>query len=163
MELFAATLGPRGRRNFRKASKQEVLEVAAHYQNSALVGTDVLANPNAARKFLCGVYGAFEHEVFGVLYLDNRHRVVQHEVLFRGTLDGASVFPREVIKRVLDVNAAAVVFFHNHPSGIVEPSQADELITTRLRDALSMIDVRTLDHVIVARDKSCSFAERGLL
>lgn len=163
MELFAATLGPRGRRNFRKASRQEVLEVAAHYQTTALVGTDVLANPNAARKFLCGLYGGFEHEIFGALFLDNRHRVVHQEVLFRGTIDGASVHPREVIKRVLDVNAAAVVFYHNHPSGIAEPSQADELITNRLRDALSMIDVRVVDHVIVARDKSTSFAERGLL
>ena len=103
------------------------------------------------------------HEVFGALFLDNRHRVIQVAEMFQGTIDGASVHPRVVVQRALEVNAAAVVFFHNHPSGVAEPSHADEAITRRLRDALALVDVRVLDHFVVAAGESVSFAERGLL
>jgi DNA repair protein RadC len=98
-----------------------------------------------------------------MLVLDNRHRLIEYVELFRGTVDGASVHPREVVKETLKRNGAAVIFAHNHPSGHAEPSQADELITRRLRDALALIDVRVLDHFIVGDDKTLSFAERGLL
>jgi DNA repair protein RadC len=106
--------------------------------------------------------GACEHEVFGLLHLDTRHRLVAVEDLFRGTLNSASVHPREVVKAVLARNAAAVILFHNHPSGLCQPSAADELITRRLREALGLIDVRVLDHLIVA-ESIYSFAEHGLL
>lgn len=102
-------------------------------------------------------------EVFGVLFLDNRHRTLCMEELFQGTLDGCSVFPRVVVQRALELNAAAVVFYHNHPSGTPEPSQADMHLTRRLKDALAMIDIRVLDHFVVAADGDVSFAERGLL
>ncbi|NOX42705.1 MAG: hypothetical protein GXP19_03095, partial [Gammaproteobacteria bacterium] len=104
-----------------------------------------------------------EHEVFGCLYLDNRHSVIRFEALFRGTIDGASVHTREVVKQALKYNAAAVIFTHNHPSGIAEPSSADEALTRRLIDALKLVDIRVLDHIIVGNGCSFSFAERGLL
>ena len=104
-----------------------------------------------------------EAEAFGCLFLDNRHRLIAFEILFHGTVDGASVHPREVVKRALEHNSAAVIFAHNHPSGVAEPSQADELITRRLRDALALVDIRVLDHVIVGLERCVSFAERGLL
>ena len=102
------------------------------------------------------------YELFAVLWLDNRHRVIAFEELFRGTIDGASVHPREVVRAAIDHNAAACIFAHNHPSGVEEPSQADLRITNRLKDALDLVDVRVLDHMIVG-DTMCSFAERGLL
>ncbi|MEZ5586273.1 MAG: DNA repair protein RadC [Sedimenticolaceae bacterium] len=102
-------------------------------------------------------------EVFAVLFLDNRHGVLAFEEMFRGTIDGASVHPREVVRRALHHNAAAVILSHNHPSGVAEPSQADQAITTRLRDALALIDVRTLDHLVVGSSGVVSFAERGLI
>jgi DNA repair protein RadC len=103
------------------------------------------------------------HEVFAAVYLDNRNRVIAFEELFRGTIDGASVYPREVVKQALARNAAAVILTHNHPSGVAEPSQADELITRRLKEALSLVDIKVLDHVIVGDEACESFAERGLL
>jgi DNA repair protein RadC len=108
-------------------------------------------------------YGARESELFGKLMVDNRHRLLGVAELFSGTIDGANVYPREVVKAALAANAAAVVLFHNHPSGNPEPSHADEAITLRLRDALALVDVRVLDHVIVAGDVHLSLAERGLL
>jgi DNA repair protein RadC len=123
----------------------------------------VLSNPSAVRDHLLTHYAGAEREIFAVLYLDNRHRVICMEELFAGTIDGASVHPREVVKLALARNAAAVILAHNHPSGVAEPSQADELITTRLRDALALVDIRTLDHFIVAAGQVVSFAERGLL
>jgi DNA repair protein RadC len=106
--------------------------------------------------------GGCDHEIFGVLHLDYRHRLIAREDLFRGTVDGASVHPREVVKAALAHNAAGVILFHNHPSGIAEPSQADELITRRLIDALALVDIRVLDHLIVT-ERVYSFAEHGLL
>jgi DNA repair protein RadC len=101
--------------------------------------------------------------VFSCLYLDNRHRVLAFEELFRGTLNGTAVYPREIIKRALEHNAAAVILVHNHPSGVAEPSRADELLTTRVREALQLVDVRLLDHLVVGDGEVVSFSERGLL
>lgn len=106
--------------------------------------------------------GALAYEVFGCLFLDNRNRLICIEYLFRGTIDGASVHPREVVKAALQHNAAGIILFHNHPSGVAEPSQADEFITRRLKKALGLIDVRVLDHLIIG-EQTYSFAEAGLL
>jgi DNA repair protein RadC len=122
-----------------------------------------LSSPTEVRAFLRGQLGSLAHEVFAVLFLDNRHRLLAMRQLFRGTIDGASVYPREVVHEALLVRAAAVVFCHNHPSGVAEPSQADELITRRLKDALALIDIRVLDHLIVAGEHCTSLAERGAL
>ncbi|MES9956979.1 MAG: DNA repair protein RadC [Sedimenticola sp.] len=103
-----------------------------------------------------------EQEIFAAMFLDNRHRLIAFDRLFYGTVDGATVHPREVVKAALKHNAAAVIFAHNHPSGVAEPSQADQRITTRLKDALALVDVRVLDHLVVG-DSTVSFAERGLL
>ena len=102
-------------------------------------------------------------EVFGCLFLDNQHRVIDVGELFQGTIDGASVHPRVVVQQALALNAAAIVFFHNHPSGVAEPSHADEAITKRLKDALALVDIRVLDHFVVTAGECVSFAERGLL
>ena len=123
----------------------------------------VLANPRTARDYLVVHYAGQEREVFGCLFLDNRHRLIAVEELFLGTVDGASVHPREVVKRALKLNAAAVILAHNHPSGVAEPSQADELITARLRDALALVDIRVLDHLVVGGTTVTSFVGRGLI
>lgn len=107
--------------------------------------------------------GGLEHEVFAILHLDNQHRLIALETLFRGTIDGAAVYPREVVKSVLVKNASAVIFTHNHPSGVAEPSHADLAITNRLQAALAVIDVRVLDHIVVSPEDAVSFAARGLL
>jgi DNA repair protein RadC len=119
--------------------------------------------PSVVRDFLMVTLGDRDCEYFCVLLLDSRHRLLRFVELFRGTIDGASVHPREVVKTVIEAQAAAVVLVHNHPSQIAEPSAADELITTRLRTALNLIDVRVLDHLIVAGADVVSFAERGLM
>ena len=123
----------------------------------------VLQNPKTVRDYLSVHYAGQEREVFGCLFLDNRHRLIAVEEMFLGTVDGASVHPREVVKRALKLNAAAVILAHNHPSGVAEPSQADELITARLRDALALVDIRVLDHLVVGGTTVTSFAERGLI
>ena len=123
----------------------------------------VLGNPSAVRDHLLTHYAGAEREIFSVLYLDNRHRVICMEELFAGTIDGASVHPREVVKLALARNAAAVILAHNHPSGVAEPSQADELITVRIRDALALVDIRVLDHIVVGNGACVSMAERGLI
>ena len=123
----------------------------------------VLDSPQSVREFLALKLGTLEHEVFAVLLLDNRHRLIDYVELFRGTIDGASVHPREVVKLALARNAAALVLAHPHPSGETEPSHADELITRRLREALALVDIRVLDHIIVAGGDVLSFAESGLL
>jgi DNA repair protein RadC len=104
-----------------------------------------------------------DHELFCCLFLDNRHRVLSFNELFRGTIDGTSVYPREVVKEALAVNAAAVILAHNHPSGVAEPSQADERITRRLKSALELVDIRLLDHLIVGDGRTTSLASRGLI
>ena len=123
----------------------------------------VLANPKTARDYLVIHYAGQEREVFGCLFLDNRHRLIAVEEMFQGTIDGASVHPREIVKRALKLNAAALILAHNHPSGVAEPSQADELITARIRDALALVDIRVLDHLVVGGTTVTRFAERGLI
>lgn len=123
----------------------------------------VMSSPRDTVSYCRLRFGALEHEVFAVLHLDNRHRLIECQEIFRGTIDGASVYPREVLKDVLARNSASVVLVHNHPSGVCEPSRADEQITKRLQDALALVDVRVLDHIIATHNGHCSFAERGLL
>lgn len=119
--------------------------------------------PNDARRFCSLMLAELEHEVFGALFLDTRHKLIQYVELFRGTIDGATVHPREVVKEALKLNAAAVIFTHNHPSGVTQPSRADEQLTRRLKDALATIDIRVIDHIIVGGVETASFAERGLI
>jgi DNA repair protein RadC len=156
-------LAQRGLGPARYAALQAALELARrHYQEIMFVGP-AMNNPRATREFLRMKLRDLPHEVFCCLYLDNRHRVIAFEELFRGTIDGATVHPREVVKRALAANAAAVILAHNHPSGVAEPSQADELITRRLKEALALVDIRVLDHIVVGDCRCESFAERGLL
>ncbi len=122
-----------------------------------------LSNPDQTRDFLRLRLADYRNEVFGCLFLDNRHRIITVRELFQGTIDGASVHPRVVVQHAMEVNAAAMVFFHNHPSGVAEPSRADEMLTRRLKEALALVDVRVLDHFVVSAGDSVSFAERGLL
>jgi DNA repair protein RadC len=151
-------------KSYRPATAAEVAEVHAAYALAAVNKIrPTLDGPASSRVFLREILGGRGYEVFVVVMLDNRHRVIEVQEMFRGTIDGASVHPREVVKSVLWAGAASVLFAHNHPSGVAEPSQADELITVRLRDALALIDVRVLDHMIVGSDKVTSFAERGLI
>ncbi len=126
------------------------------------VGT-TLSSPEETRNFLRLRMADYRNEVFGCLFLDNRHRVIEVIELFQGTIDGSSVHPRVVVQKALEINAAAMLFFHNHPSGVAEPSHADEAITRRLKEALALVDVRVLDHFVVTAGESVSFAERGLL
>jgi DNA repair protein RadC len=123
----------------------------------------ILTSPEETRSYLRLEIGDRHNELFGVVFLDNRHRVIAKEEMFYGTIDGASVHPRVVVARALALNAAAVLFYHNHPSGVAEPSQADIRITGRLKDALSLVEIRVLDHLIVSGEGSTSLAERGLL
>jgi DNA repair protein RadC len=122
-----------------------------------------LTSPDATRCWLTLNYRDLEHEVFICLFLDNQHHVIAHEELFRGTFNGAAIYPREVVKRALQLNAAAAIFAHNHPSGENKPSQADRLITDKLKSALGLIDVRVLDHFVIGKDDAYSFAEHGLI
>jgi DNA repair protein RadC len=124
---------------------------------------DTLQNPSEVRDFLQVKLAGEPNEVFSVLFLDNRHRVIAFEVLFKGTIDASSVYPRVVLSRSLAHNAAALIMAHNHPSGVTEPSQADKVITERLKSLLSAVDVRVLDHFIVGEGRPYSFAENGLL
>jgi len=128
-----------------------------------VVREDVVTSPDLTRQFLIARLRHREQEVFACLFLDNQHRVLAFEELFFGTIDGASVHPREVLKRTLHHNAAAVILVHNHPSGLSEPSQADARITSRLKSALALLDVRVLDHIIVGEGDPTSLAERGLI
>lgn len=152
-----------GRRRYRPATAEQILTAARQVIDQKMQRGSSLESPANVREYLRTKLAGYDYEVFSLLTLDNRHRLIEYIELFRGTIDGASVHPREVVRETLRVNAAAVIFAHNHPSGNPEPSQADELITSRLKDALALIDVRTLDHIIVGGDKTTSFAERGLL
>jgi DNA repair protein RadC len=145
------------------AQLQAVLEMTRRYLRVELERSDPLTSPAATRRYLKTRLLGYPYEVFACLFLDNRHRVIDYEELFRGTIDGASVHPREVVRRALHHNAAAVIFAHNHPSGVCEPSQADARITRQLRDALSLVDVRVLDHFIIGEGEPRSLAEMGLM
>ena len=142
---------------------QAAIELGKRYMQENLGKKDVLSNPNDTKDFLIAQLRAYPHEVFACLFLDNRHQIICFDEMFSGTIDGASVYPREVVKQALARNAAAVIFAHNHPSGVAEPSLADKNITHRLREALKLVDIRVLDHFIIGDNTAVSFAELGLL
>ena len=140
----------------------QILEKAAEIISERYIHGDEFTTPNTTKDFLSFKLARYEKEVFALMLLDNQHRLIEFKEVFFGTIDASTVYPREVVKAVLEANAAAVIFAHNHPSGEPEPSLADKEITKRLSDALALIDVRVLDHIIVG--STCtSFAERGLL
>jgi len=147
----------------KSAQLSAVLEVARRCLGEEIRAGSALTSPGSVRDFLRLSLAAREHEVFVAIFLDSQHRVLRSEELFRGTLGQTSVYPREVVKAALAANAAAVIFAHNHPSGVAQPSRADELLTRCLKDALALVDVKVLDHFIVAGNHCLSFAERGLL
>jgi len=142
---------------------QAALELSRRHVFETLERADVLTNPEHVRQYLSLHMTGLQHEVFAALFLDNRHRVLEYQELFSGTIDSAAVYPREVVKRCLRVNAAAVIFAHNHPSGVAEPSDTDVRLTRKLTDALALIDVRVLDHLVVGQGVQTSLAERGLM
>jgi DNA repair protein RadC len=148
---------------YREATLEEIMTGARAALGRHVRKGTLMESPKATADFLCARLATREHETFTLIYLDARHRLIACDDLFRGTIDGASVHPREVVKEALRYNAAAVILAHNHPSGVAEPSTADELITRRLKDALALVDIRVLDHLIVAGATTLSFAERGLL
>jgi DNA repair protein RadC len=156
--LAQAGIGPA-----RYAILNAAVELARRHFREALRLGSALTSPEATRNFLIAQLRDRPYEVFCCLYLDNRHRLIAFEELFRGTIDRAGVHPREVLRQTLIHNAAAVILAHNHPSGVLEPSQADELITRRLKDALALVDVRVLDHFIIGDGHCYSFSESGLL
>lgn len=145
------------------AQLQAVLEMVRRYLRETLMRGDALRNPVDTRNYLTAQLRDRPHEVFACLFLDTRHRVIAFEEVFRGTIDGASVHPREIVKLALAHNAAALIFAHNHPSGIAEPSQADLHLTRRLREALQLVDIRVLDHLIIGDGAVLSFAEQGFI
>ncbi|MEL0583865.1 MAG: DNA repair protein RadC [Candidatus Thiodiazotropha sp. (ex. Lucinoma kazani)] len=145
------------------AQLQAVLEMSRRYLREQLRKSDSLTNPQQTRNYLQAKLRHYPYEVFSCLFLDNRHRIICYEELFRGTIDGASVHPREVVKRTLEHNAAALILAHNHPSGVAEPSRADQQITKRLKEALALVDIRVLDHIVIGEGEPVSLAERGMV
>jgi DNA repair protein RadC len=153
------TKGKNGR--YRLADRATICETASQYADP-ITGQSI-RSPLDTETFLRNKLAHLEHEVFCCIYLDNRHRVLKFSELFRGTIDGTSVYPREIAKEALQVNAAAVILAHNHPSGIAEPSQADERITRRVKAGLELLDIRLLDHLLIGGSKCVSLASRGCL
>ena len=149
--------------HYAPATADQILEAARQVIDQKMQRGASFSSPAAVKAYLQPKLAGLECEVFAVLFLDTRHRLVEYTEMFRGTIDSASVYPREVVKEALRLNAAAVILSHNHPSGDPEPSAADRALTQRLKDALALVDVRTLDHVIVAGASTASFAERGLI
>jgi DNA repair protein RadC len=145
------------------AQLQAVLEMSKRHLQENLQRGDALSNPNDTRHFLRARLRDYPHEVFAVLFLDNQHRVIEFEELFQGSIDSATVHPREVVRRALHHNAAALILAHNHPSGIAKPSQSDQQITQKLKDALALVDIRLLDHFIIGDGEPTSLAEHGML
>lgn len=148
-------------RRYRAAPKETILETASVLRAKPIIGT--IHSPASTKEFLADRLADKPYEVFCCLFMDNRHRVIAFEELFRGTIDQTMVHPREIIRVVLAHNAAAVILAHNHPSGHPDPSDADQTLTRRIKSALDMIDVRVLDHIVVGSDGSVSLAERGLI
>ncbi|HSS69493.1 MAG TPA: DNA repair protein RadC [Casimicrobiaceae bacterium] len=165
--LFAAPLSEvasvRGLGPAKYVQLQAVIEMARRALEEDIGERDALSSPQAVREFLRLTLGGKAHEIFMAMFLDAQNRLLGSEELFRGTLTQTSVYPREVVKTALRYNAAGVIFAHNHPSGVAEPSRADELLTQTLKQALSLVEIKTLDHFIVAGSRTLSFAERGLL
>jgi DNA repair protein RadC len=165
--LLAATpaqlLAARGLGAAKAAQLLAALELARRALGEQLAVRSALSSPRAVGDYLRLTLAGRDHEVFVAILLDAQHRVIACEELFRGTLTQTSVYPREVVKCALRYNAAAVILAHNHPSGVAEPSQADEMLTRSLRSALALVDIQVLDHFVVVADRTMSFAERGLL
>ncbi|MEO6117716.1 MAG: DNA repair protein RadC [Methylotenera sp.] len=165
--IFAAPLNQLTQVNGMGSSKyaqlQAIFEMSRRALNEKMQIKDILASPQQVRDYLCLKLGSLTCEVFMVLFLDAQNRIITTEEMFTGTLTQTSVYPREVVKRALHHNAASVIFAHNHPSGVAEQSRADEMITSELKKALALVDVRVLDHFIVAGNSTLSFVERGLL
>ena len=165
--LFAAPLSEvasvRGLGPAKYVQLQAVIEMARRALEEDIGERDAMSSPQAVREFLRLTLGGRAHEVFMAMFLDAQNRLLGSEELFRGTLTQTSVYPRDVVKTALRYNAAGVIFAHNHPSGVAEPSRADELLTQTLKQALSLVEIKTLDHFIVAGSRTVSFAERGLL
>jgi DNA repair protein RadC len=147
----------------RLAVLRAIPELARRYYEQALPAGQPIRSPADTEAFLMARLRDLPHELFCCIYLDNRHRIISFEELFRGTIDGTSVYPREVVKQALSANAAAVILAHNHPSGVAEPSQADERITRRLKAALELVDIRLLDHLVIGDGISTSLASRGMI
>ena len=147
----------------KRAELMAVMEMARRGLSGHLSTQPVFGSPQLVKDYLQMRLGNLPHEVFAVVFLDAQQRLIACEELFRGTLTQTSVYPREVLKRALELNAAAVILSHNHPSGVLEPSRADELLTQTLKSSLNMVDIRVLDHVVVSRGGALSFAERGLI
>ena len=145
------------------ASSQQILAAARQVLAHRVRRGAALTSPHKVREYLSMRLGFLDYEVFAVILLDRRHRVIEYVELFRGTIDGASVHPREIVKLALEKGASACLLIHNHPSGVADQSQADELITTRLVQSLALIDVRVLDHWIIGAGDVLSFAEKGLM
>ncbi|MCL4696151.1 MAG: DNA repair protein RadC [Burkholderiaceae bacterium] len=160
---LAALKGVRGLGPAKRAELLAVMEIARRALAQPLAEAPVFEAPAQMKDYVALQLGGLEHEVFAVVFLDNQHRLLVMERLFRGTVNQTSVHPREVVRRALELNASAVVLAHNHPSGIAEPSRADEFVTQSLKSALQLVDVRVLDHLVVGRGQVVSFAERGLL
>lgn len=145
------------------AQLQAVLEMGRRHLDEDLRERDALSDPPAVRRYLQARLRGLDHEVFAALFLDSQHRLIAYEAITHGTIDGASIYPREVVKAALRLGAAAIIFAHNHPSGVAEPSAADRVLTERLREALQLVDVRVLDHFVIGEGRPVSFAERGWL
>jgi DNA repair protein RadC len=148
---------------YTSVSDNAVIAAALELLSRRLAKGPLLSSPRAVKDYLRLRFADLQHEVFCLLYIDKRHRLIACEDLFRGTIDGASVHPREVVKAALRHNAASVICAHNHPSNCPEPSQADELITSRIKSALEIVDIRLLDHIVASAGDTVSMAERGLL
>lgn len=143
------------------AQLQAVVEMTERYLFEKIEKEDALTSPEHTKRYLTRMLRDRHREAFYVLFLDNQHRVLKGEILFEGTIDVAAVYPREVVKRSIDYNAAAIILAHNHPSGVAEPSQADRRITKRISDAVELVDIRVLDHFVIGDGEIVSFAERG--
>ena len=145
------------------ATAEQILEEARRVIDLKTQRGEAFTSPERVKEYLITKLAGFEHEVFAALFLDAKHQLIQYVEMFRGSIDSASVYPREVVKEALHHNAAAVIFAHNHPSGNPEPSQADKTLTQRLKEALMLVEVRSLDHIVVGGRQTVSFAERGLI
>lgn len=143
------------------AELRAITELACRFHSSELAEMDTLNNPHVVRQFLQNELASEEREIFMVLFLDNHNRVIEHHRMFSGTLTHVEVYPREVVRQAIKLNAASVIFAHNHPSGRAEPSRADQLITQRLVESCQFMDIRVLDHLVIGRGETVSFAERG--
>ena len=147
----------------RSVNEDDVIQLAKTFLVEQFKNRPLFPSPVEVKEYLCHEIGKAEHEIFASLFLDNSHRLISFDRMFNGTIDGAKVYPREVLKRALSHNAAAVIFAHNHPSGTLDASEADRRITKRLKEVLGLVDIEVLDHIIVSHDSSMSFAEQGLL